>query len=165
MRLAGNALQKLGWVRRRQDHPVDAYRAHLSAYHIRNEHGSFDEVWETALSLGIDADVARKHDVAQKWYTIAVDNGSQCTEQPQRKRAEAYAHLASSYTEAEQHDDAVEAARASQQSWRKHDMGDSATALADMKDKSQGGHEAPVLGKVALKGWDVVHFRVTEPIL
>jgi len=74
-RLAAWAFEKLGLIYRRQDHLEHAYELHLEAYHLRGVHGSFDELWETAVSLGLDAHLAAwgHHDDAVDAARRAVD--------------------------------------------------------------------------------------------
>lgn len=133
MRLAATVLQKLGWVCRRQDRADEAYEWHLKAYFARDEHGSAEECWESAVSLGFDADVARKHEQAKRWYEIAVGHADAAAEEPLRKKAVALANLASSLIESEQFAEAVEAARSAREAWHAHDRGAVTTAQADMK--------------------------------
>ena len=133
LRLSARALESVGWIFRRQDHPEQAYRAHLAAFHARCEHGSIEEVWESAVSLGLDADLARRYDVAQNWYHQAIAQAATASQEPHRRQAVAWAHLASSHVEAGQFLEAVSAARTARDCWRRHDPGCLAAALADVK--------------------------------
>jgi len=131
-RLAARALEKAGWLYRHQDRPDRAYHSHLSAYHIRNEHGSFEETWETATSLGHDADLAGKHADCQSWHRIAIQAAARAAEEPERRQAISFTNLSLSLIKSNLHEDAVAAARTARHWWHKHDMGSSAAARADL---------------------------------
>ena len=150
LRLAARALQELGLVYRRRDLPEKAYRAHLSAYHLRNEHGSFEEVWETALSLGIDADLAGRYEDGQTWHRLAIEAGAKAAEQPEQKQAAGWTYLSASLGQCQKHDAAVDAARTAREWWHRHDLGAVTAAQADMK-----------LGSALLKLGESLH--ETEP--
>lgn len=133
LRLAARALEKVGWIYRRQDSPRKAYDAHLCAYHIRNEHGSFEEVWESARSLGLAADLRGSYGDGQTWHRIAAEMGARADEDPEGKQAIAWTNLSASLTSSGLHDQAVEAARTARHWWHERDVGDVAAARADMK--------------------------------
>lgn len=133
MRLAAKALQKLGWLCRRQDRAKDAYDWHIKAYFARQEHGSAEECWETAISLGLDTDLLRQYEQAVRWYELALQHADQAADEPHRKNAIALANLASSYIEAEQFPEAVDAARSARDHWYKHDLSAVTATQADMK--------------------------------
>ena len=132
LRLAARALEKVGWIYRRQDRPDDAYRTHRSAYDIRSKHGSFEEMWETATSLGIDADLARRYADGQAWHRIAAEAGEQAAEESERIQAVAWTNLAASLAKSDLYDQAVDAARTARLWWHKHDIGAVTAAQADM---------------------------------
>ncbi len=132
LRLAARALEKVGWIFRRQERPRDAYRVHLCAYHIRNEHGSFEEVWESARSLGLAADLEGRHTDGEVWYRIAADAGARASEDPEGKQAATWTSLSASLVKSGLYDQAVDAARTAQRWWHEHDIGDVAAARADM---------------------------------
>jgi len=146
LRLSARALEKVGWIYRRQDRPDDAYRTHRLAYDIRAKHGSFEEVWEAATSLGLDADLARRYEDGQAWHRVAIEAGGHAAEQPQRKRAVAWTNLAASLTKSGSHDRAVEAARTARSWWHKHDITAVSAARADM-----------ILGGTLLKQGEALH--------
>lgn len=133
LRAAARALHHLGWVYRRQDRPDEASRAHLAAYHLREHHGSFDELWETASELGLDADIARRYEEAQRWHRVAIEAARQASEKPQRKQAIAWTNLAASLRDSGKHDEAVAAARTACDWWREYDLGAVTAAQADLK--------------------------------
>lgn len=132
LRLAAMGFERIGQVRRRQDRPQAATRAHQAAYALRWDHGSFEETWESALSLGIDAELAGDHNAAQKWYRSAVKIGAKATHHPNQKQAEAWTRLADLLRKMGSHADAVEAARTARDCWRKHDLGSVDAARADL---------------------------------
>jgi hypothetical protein len=161
-RLGALALHHLGRIYRRRDLPEDAYGVHLAAYRLRERHGSFDELWESAIELALDADLAartpRTHaspttaatrgdgtrpcsgrKVAsplvggENWHQIAIDAAERAIEEPERKKAIAWAVVAASHSENGRHEEAVYAARTARNSWRKHDIGALGAARADMK--------------------------------
>lgn len=151
LRLAACALHHVGWIYRRQDRADEAYRAHLAAYHFRELHGSSDEMWETAIELGLDADLAQRYDDARRWHRIAIDAAEKASEEPARKQAIAWTNLASSFTESGNHDEAVVAARTARDWWRKHDIGAVAAARADLK-----------LGSALLRQGEALHENTDE---
>ena len=126
------SFEKVGGLYRRRDRPEAAYRAHLAAYRLRREYGSFEEMWATAVSLGIDADLARWYTHAEKWHRIAIDVGASAPDGPERGQAIAWANLASSFTNRGRYREAVDAAGNAREHWRAHDIGSLEAARADM---------------------------------
>ncbi len=133
LRLAARALHHTGWVYRRHDRPEDAYRAHLKAYELRAQHGSFDELWETAVQLGLDADVGRHCAEGRRWHRVAIEMAEKAVEEPERKRAIALTNLSASCTQSGHHDEAVVTARTARDCWRRYDIGAVTAAQADGK--------------------------------
>ena len=131
LRLAAQALEKLGTALRRQER-LDAYHAHLAAYRLRVEHGSFDEQWETAMSLAVDCTVARRDDEAQRWCRVAIDLAVETSQQPAVKQAQSWGRLATALTSLSRHEEAVAAARTARDLWRKHDRSVVTAARADV---------------------------------
>jgi len=131
-RLAAWAFEKLGLIYRRQDHLEHAYELHLEAYHLRGVHGSFDELWETAVSLGLDAHLAKRHEDAAAWHQRAIELAEKTSDQVQRRQAVAWTHMASTLTAWGHHDDAVDAARRAVDLWRVHDPAATTVAKAEM---------------------------------
>ena len=148
LRLCALALHHAGRLYRRQDRPKDAFCAHLAAHHLRQQHGSLDELWETAVELGLDADVDRRYREGQKWHRIAIDVAEKTSEEPARKQAVAWSNLAVSYADGGRYDEAVSAARTARDWWRQHDIGAASAAQADLK-----------LGSVLLKQGEALHER------
>ena len=146
LRLSARALEKAGWIYRRQDRPDDAYRTHRLAYDIRAKHGSFEELWEIATSLGLDADLARRYEDGQAWHRVAIEAGGHAAQQPQRSQAVAWTNLAASLTNTGLHDAAVDAARTARSWWHKHDIAAVSAARADMN-----------LGGTLLKQGEALH--------
>lgn len=133
LRVAARALHHAGKVQRRQDRPDDARQTHLAAYHLRDEHGSWEEVWETAVELGLDCDVARRHDRAQRWHDIAVETAEKTREQPLRKQSIAWTNLSMSFTNSGKHEASVVAAGTARDLWRRHDLGSVEATRSDLR--------------------------------
>ena len=148
LRFCALALHHAGRVYRRQDRPEDAFHAHLAAHHLRQQHGSLDELWETAIELGLDADVDRRYREGQEWHRTAIDIAERTSEEPERKQAVAWSNLAVSHAESGGYDEAVSAARTARDWWRQHDIGAATAAQADLK-----------LGGVLLKQGEALHER------
>lgn len=130
--LAAAALQKAGLVYRRQDRPHHAYRAHLAAFSLRAVAARPEQTWETAISLGIDADLARRFAVGRMWHRAAIAYGAASAEASDRKQGMAYNNLAGSLIDSGDFADAVEAARHARDHWHRHDLGAVTAARADM---------------------------------
>lgn len=153
LRLGARALHHLGWLYRRQDRPDDAYRTHLAAYRLREQHGSFEELWETATELGLDTDVGRRREEARRWYRIAIETAEKTSEESARKLAVSWTHLSTSLTDDGRHEEAVTAARTARDWWRKHDISDVTAARADL-----------ALGSALLKHGETLHGRCDQPV-
>lgn len=132
LRLCACALHLAGRVLRRRDKPDDAYQTHLSAYHLREKHGSIHELWETSIELGLDADLTRKYDDARSWYQKAIGFAEQSSHDPQHKQATAWTHLSNNYAECDRLDEAVGAARNARRAWVEHDTSNVSVARADL---------------------------------
>lgn len=132
-RVVARFLRHLGWLYRRQDRPAEASQTHLAAHRLCERHGSFEELWETAVELGLDADVARRFVDAQRWHRAAVEAGEKASDASDRRLAIAWTNLSASCTESGRHDEAVLAARAARECWRRHDMGAVTAAQADLQ--------------------------------
>jgi len=131
LRLGAAAMERLGYAHRRQERLADAYHAHLAAYRLREEHGSLDERWESAMSLAIDCTVARQDVDAERWCRVAIDLAAE-TSEPVLKQAQAWERLASALGALGQHQEAVAAARTARDFWRKHDRSAVTAARADL---------------------------------
>jgi len=131
LRLGAAALEKLGTALRRQER-LDAYHAHLAAYRLREEHGSSDERWESAMSLAVDCTVARRDDEAQRWCRAAIDLAVETSDQAAAKQAQSWGRLATTLTSLGRHEEAVAAARTAREFWRKHDRSAVTAARADL---------------------------------
>ncbi|MBU0716713.1 MAG: hypothetical protein KJ749_00560 [Planctomycetes bacterium] len=145
-RLTSRALDQLGLVYRRWDQPEDAYRWHLQAFLLRSEHGSHEEMWESAMSLGTDADISGWHDNALAWHRRAINAATMASEESESKQATAWTNLATSLSRISRHDEAVEAARTARNCWHRHDLGAVTAAKADAR-----------LGSVLLKQAEALH--------
>lgn len=132
LRIAAAAMEKLGFVYRREERLDDAYRAHLAAYCLYVEHGSLDERWETAMNLAVDCTVARRNDEAHRWCRAAIDLATYGSERPSAQQAQAWSRLSTVLTSLGRHDDAVAAARTARDFWRKHDLAAVTAARADV---------------------------------
>ena len=133
LRLGAAAMEKLGYAYRRQERLADAYHAHLAAFSLREEHASFDERWETAMSLAVDCTVARRDDEAQRWCRTAIDLAVKTPDQPLAKQAQAWGRLAAVLGALGRHEEAVAAARNARDFWRKHDRSAVTAARADVE--------------------------------
>lgn len=131
-RLAAFALEKAGFIRRRQDRPTEAYEAHVAAFRLRQRLGSMEEQWETAISLGLDVDLARRHHDAARWYRIADDLAGACTSEPSRRRGVSLTHLAAALCENGDVKAAVQAARSAKLRWLEHDPGCAEAVRSDL---------------------------------
>ncbi len=132
LRLRARALHYLGWLHRRQDRPGEAFDAHLAAYVLRTKCGSFDELWQTAVELGMDAEVGRRLEDARRWYHIAILTAGKSSHEPSGKQAVAWTHLSNCLAEGGRCEDAVSAARQARQWWRRHDIGAASAARAEL---------------------------------
>ena len=133
LRLAGRALHQLGWIRRRQDAPDEALHSHQAAYELRTRHGSVLETWETAVELGLDAELTRDSGLAQQWLKAAAELGSTCPEEPERCQALAWTHLSTSLIASRKFEEAVNAARSAKLYWEAHDPSAATCAQADLR--------------------------------
>ena len=133
VRLAARTLNQLGWTYRRQERGVDALRCHLAAYRLRADFGSFEEQWETAVELGLDADVLQRYDEARQWCQRAVEAAACAAQEPDAKRAVALTNLGTICLEAGDHESAIAAASAARQAWHDHDAGALTAAQADAR--------------------------------
>ena len=140
LRLGARALLHLGWIYRRTERCADASRVHLAAHRLRRDHGSHEELWESATELGLDADVARKFEDGQRWHRTAIEAAEHASEEPLKKQALAWTNLVTSHESAEQFEEAVEAARTARDCWYRHDSTAVTATRADAK-----------LGKALLK--------------
>ena len=132
LRLGAAAMEKLGHAHRRQERLADAYHAHLAAYRLREEHGSMDERWESAMSLAVDCTVARRDDEAQRWSRVAIDLAVETSDKPAEKQAQSWERLASALGALGQHQEAVAAARTAREFWQGHDRSAVTAARADL---------------------------------
>ena len=133
MRLGAAAMEKMGCAYRRQERLDDAHRSHWAAYRLRQEHGSVEERWESAMSLTIDCAVARRHDEAQRWGRVAIDLAAAASDQPAAKQAQAWSRLSAALTALGRHEEAVAAARTARDFWRTHDLTAVTAARADLE--------------------------------
>lgn len=132
LRLCACALHHAGKVLRRRDRPDDAWQTHQSAYQLREQHGSPDELWETAIELGLDADLARRYEDAHTWFRKAIEFADHADQDSQQKRAIAWTHLSNSFTQCDKFDEAVNAARTARECWMDYDASNVSVAQADL---------------------------------
>jgi len=125
LRLSACALNHAGRVQRRQDRADLAEQTHWAAYHLRQQHGSWAELSETAMELGLDCDVAKRFGDGQQWYRAAIESAEQIGEaSTQRERkAVGWTSLATSLSEGGQFQLAVDAARTASTLWQEHKPG------------------------------------------
>lgn len=132
-RLAARALEKIGWIRRRRDRASEAEPIHRRALRIRETHGSFEEMWESTMSLGFAADLARRTDDALDWFQRAVELGEECTHQPQRKQAGAWSASGAALLDAARFTEAADACTKAHNAWQLYDAGCLSAAKAAAK--------------------------------
>jgi tetratricopeptide (TPR) repeat protein len=133
MRLGAAAMEKLGCAYRRQERLDDAHRSHRAAYRLRQEHGSVEERWESAMSLAVDCTVARRDEEAERWCRVAIDLAAAASDQPTAKQAQAWGRLSPALTSLRRHEEAVAAARTAREFWRTHDLAAVTAARADLE--------------------------------
>ncbi|MFH1109346.1 MAG: hypothetical protein V1790_09150 [Planctomycetota bacterium] len=132
MRLGAAAMEKMGCAYRRQERLDDAQHCHRAAYRLRQEHGSVEERWESAMSLAVNCTVARRDDEAQRWCRVAIDLAAAASDQPAAKQAQAWGRLSAALTALGRHEEAVAAARTAREFWRMHDIAAVTAARADL---------------------------------
>jgi len=132
-RLAARALEQIGRMRRRRDRASEAEPIHRRALQIRETHGSFEEMWESTMSLGFAAEFARRADDALEWFRRAVTLGEQCTDEPHQKQARAWGARGAALLDASRFAEAVEACAMAHDAWRSADAGCLDTARAAAK--------------------------------
>lgn len=133
LRVGTRALVRLGWLYRRTERCAEAKKVHLAAHVLNEEHGSFEELWESASELGLDADIARSFRDGQHWHRQAVEAARKAHEEPLKKQALAWTNLVTSHEAADQVEEAVEAARSAHRCWHEFDSGAVTAARADAK--------------------------------
>ncbi|MCO6438754.1 MAG: hypothetical protein J5J06_16795 [Phycisphaerae bacterium] len=132
LRLAASSLEHAGRVQRRRDRLTNAERMHEQALRLREAHGTVEEQWETRISLGLDAAVAKRLQDARGHFSRAADLGRMCSVDPDRCSAVARAHLATVLAGIKLHAEAVIEAREALAAERKHDPGSEQVARAEM---------------------------------
>lgn len=133
LRLGARILHHLGWVYRRQDRPDHARNTHQAAYRLREQYGSYEELWATATELGLDAVVAARLEEGRRWHLAAIDMACKASEEPLKKQAVGWTNLSRLLSGADRHEEAVEAARTARRLWREHDIAAITAAQADAK--------------------------------
>lgn len=131
-RLAARALTEAGLFYRRRDNPEEALSLHEAAHRLREEYGSFEESWDSALGCAVDADLARRRDDAREWFHMAIDNGAKAEEESDTKQAQAWSALSKSLVDSGEYAEGVDAVRRSRELWRSHDIGSLSAARADL---------------------------------
>jgi tetratricopeptide (TPR) repeat protein len=126
-------LEHLGRLYRRLEAPLRAFRVHLRAFEIRRSVGSSEEMWETACSLGLDAEVDKHFDAALTWFQAAVELAGACGAQAEPFKAQALHHLCSCLMDRGDMEAAIHAARSALDCLRRYDPGGLATVRAELK--------------------------------
>lgn len=163
MRVAALAMHHLGFVLRRQDRPMAARRCHLCAYELRRCFGSYDEIWQAATELGLDADVAGRPAEAQRWYRRAIEAGASAGQSPLQKQADAWTHLVAALSEDKAFDEAIAAARTARELWRQHDLSAVTAARADLTlgrallERAAHGHGMSDVADTLVEAVDRLH--------
>jgi len=132
-RLTARALEKIGWIRRRRDRASEAEPIHRHALQIRETHGSFEEMWESTMSLGFAADFARRTDDAVGWFERAVTLGEQCADEPHRNQARAWDAGGAALLDASRFVESVNAYEKAHDAWLSDDPGSLRAAQAAAK--------------------------------
>ncbi len=131
-RLAANALNLVGWIYRRQDQPTFATSVHEAALQLRIAHGTKSEQLETMVELGLDAELARDLDNAQRWYSEAIETAGKLDAPHDQHLASNYDHLSRVFLAKDATQRAVDAARAARTHWRAHDIRLASASRADL---------------------------------
>lgn len=132
LRLAAEALEALGRCHRRREALDYALHAHQAAYHLRCEHGSAEEQWESAESLSLDFMLSRKFEEARTWSTRAVQHATTAGDPAFAKRAKSQGSLCTILVALGQFQPAVAEARAACELWRRWGPGERARFRAEM---------------------------------
>lgn len=132
LRLTALALCTLGRIFRRQERPTHAVAAHRTAHDLLERYGSHEERWEAVTALGLDHDVVREYEEAQRWHRVALELAPDIHKEPKRRMAQACSHLAASLLESEDFEEAVRVSRDARELWRQYDITAATTATADL---------------------------------
>ncbi len=123
VRIAAAAMEGVGLAQRRQDRPTEARKAHAAAAEFRDQYGSFEEQWQSKVSLGLTAMLLRDTDEAEQRFRSALRLAAIASEQPSHKQALVWGYLANLLTTLNRPAEAVDAARNARDAWRRHDPG------------------------------------------
>jgi len=120
-RLAALAWEYAGRTQRRQEQLDAALTTHTAAHALRRESGITDECWESAMSAGQDALLARSYPQAEAWFDCALAHAEQVPGAPLPFRAEALFSRAQMHLHTGRSDQAVADARLAREAWSQHD--------------------------------------------
>lgn len=132
-RLAARAIEQIGWILRHRDRPADAEPMHARALEVRQAGGSFEEQWESTMSMGRVCQLTRRADEALDWFNRAAQLGAKSADQPEKKQAMAWSACGATLLEAGRFEHAVDAHQRACDAWRTHDPGAIDTARADAR--------------------------------
>lgn len=159
-RLAAAAQESIGRIHRRRERPDSARAAHAEAYRLRQDHGSQEELSETALSLGHAARLTRDDATAKEWFQAAIRHGSAAAD-PDPLLATAYAALGTLFDNAGQFEEAMDAVRRALHHRHRQDPGSADAARARLRLGRVLLHHGEVL---AQQGDPAAVSRITEAI-
>lgn len=122
-RLCIHVLTRVGWIHRRKERAAQARRYHLAAFDLAERSGSFDELWEIATELGLDAEVLGDYADARTWHQRAVTFGERAGVEPVRLQAAACGNLSRILLQGGAADQATAIAEKALGLWRQFDPG------------------------------------------
>lgn len=158
-RLAAQSLEHAGFVQRHNERGTQAIATHSAAYQLRSVHGTVEEQWQSALSLGSSYSLSRDYQSAVNWLTRSLDFASRASDARGGKLAVVYGQLANTSREMGRLEEAALAARKSLEHWRAHDvsavmcaeaeyrLGDILVACAEKSEEPDGVTTAELLAK------------------
>jgi len=128
--LQAAAFEKRGFIRRRLERLDEAKSDHQQAYKLRTQCNSPDGCWESALSLGLDAIVARHCDESRSWFLRAAEHAEHSSS-PLEFAAVAVGHLVGVLIELHNYEQALSAATRAFELRRAHNPGAIETVLSE----------------------------------
>jgi tetratricopeptide (TPR) repeat protein len=122
----------LGTVLRRQDRLCESLLCHQKAYQMRREHGSAQELFESASSLGVTYHVLRNFSEAARWFERSKQHAESCPTDNRAFIAEAQTNLATVFEHEGHHQGALFAARTARNIWYDIEPSSPQCLLADV---------------------------------
>lgn len=133
IRLAATAMHLAGTTYRRLEQFDQAVRMHTIAHDLRDRFGSYEEIWETTLEIGLDEGLAGNHERAETWFRTAIEAAKTCQQNPVQKQAIAWDHLTACFDRMGCYEEAIEAARMARKLYGEHEPGHVDVPLADAR--------------------------------